>query len=169
MLLALSVAYAGTLGIEVGAAVGEGYDQGGTWYTASPTVAVTYGWHPGPLDIWFGGFGSALKAHSGNGAVLADAFMAETGVGFGRHTFSAGGYFGVGYPGTEIGAYARVNAHGAGWARSLGGEARIFTTPIYGVVATAMMFRVEFGPKPTHATPPPAEEAPLYHADPYDT
>ncbi len=175
MLLALTLAHggfahAGTLGLEAGAGIGQSYDQGAMWYTASPTLAVTYGWHPGVFDIWIGSFGSALYAHSGNGKVPAAAFMAETGLGFGKHTFSAGGYCGIGYPSSEIGAYARVNAGGVGWARAFGGEARIFTIPAYNTVATAVMFRVEVGPRPERVAPPPPDEpAPLYHADPYDT
>lgn len=145
MLLLITFARAGALGLALGAGAGMDRDAGGTHVSASPTLAATYDWHLGPLELWVGGFGSALTARERGDTVPVALALAEAGVGFGGPPFSAGWYAGAGFPSAELGGYARLNFRGATWADRTGAEFRVFTVPAYETVAFTGMLRAEFG------------------------
>lgn len=167
MLLHIALAQAGTLGLALGAGAGVDRDAGRSYVSASPTVAATYDWHLGPLELWVGGFGSALTARERGETVPVALALAEAGVGFGGPPFSAGWYAGIGFPSAELGGYARLNVRGASWASRTGAEFRVFAVPEYETIAFTGMLRAEFGGpegrvagrRPV-ARPPPDERPP---------
>lgn len=145
MLLLIALAEAGTLGLALGAGAGLDQEPGRSYVSASPTVAATWDWHLGPLELWVGGFGSALTARERGATVPVALALAEAGAGFGGPPFSAGWYAGIGFPAAELGGYARLNVRGASWADRTGAEFRVFVVPEYETVAFTGMLRAEFG------------------------
>lgn len=150
------------LALSFGGAAGTGVDwgldpvEGVSYTTYGPMGAASVNWHLGALETWAGVSMTGLIASWDGYTYPASLFNGEWGIGFGAEQFGVGAYVGAGYPGSSFGLYTHLLLS-EGKESNVGLEGRFWGSET-GVVAGAVMLRIE--PQPEPVAPPPRYRRP---------